>query len=239
MTSASTRKDGAATLGDLLAREAGAVLDLGPSSSTTVFVAVRDRLQLGILTGEFAPGEKLHQAEIAVSLGVSITPVREALRELSAAGLVDFVANMGAVVHSPTAIELEVLGEMLMALLPLVVSHSVAQITDAELTAAERLCLTMDEPLAPARWVETNRGFHNLLNSACGNRHLSKSMSQVNDLMQLYVKLDVDTGAGRRNHEHHELLQAYRGRDSARALEVYQSHLGATVAAAARVLSSG
>ena len=57
---------------------------------------VVDQMRDRILQGEYAPGERLGEVELAEKLGVSRTPVREALRRLSAEGLVDITTNKGA-----------------------------------------------------------------------------------------------------------------------------------------------
>src|SRR5262245_51254990 len=55
-----------------------------------------DALRKGILSGEYAPGERLGEVDLATKLGLSRAPVREALRRLSAEGLVDITTNKGA-----------------------------------------------------------------------------------------------------------------------------------------------
>lgn len=76
-------------------------------------------LRHAIVSGRLPPGTRLVQAELAATLNISVTPIREALRELGAIGLVDLDPFRGAVVHTPTLAELEDIFEIRAALLPL------------------------------------------------------------------------------------------------------------------------
>jgi len=78
----------------------------------TVGEQVVDGLRQLILEGDFLPGDKLQQDELAARLGVSAMPVREGLRQLQAEGLVDFVPRRGAFVASLTADEFDELYHM-------------------------------------------------------------------------------------------------------------------------------
>ncbi len=73
----------------------------------SVHVAATDRIREMILGGELAPGERLRQDELAATLGVSTMPVREALRQLQAEGLVVFYPRKGAVVARLSVSEYE------------------------------------------------------------------------------------------------------------------------------------
>jgi DNA-binding GntR family transcriptional regulator len=202
-------------------------------------VVVRDQLQLAILSGEFPAGTRLHQSELAKSLGVSITPVREALRELASGGLVDFTAYAGAVVHTPSEDELEIISDMRAALLPVVVRHAIARVSDEDLNRAEHVTSEIDRCRSEARWVELNRSFHGILDSACGNTHLANVMAQTSDLLRLYVKIDLGNAPDHRNDEHHAMLSAYRARDVDQAIALNQAHLYSTVVGATSALHRG
>ncbi|MCR4265262.1 GntR family transcriptional regulator [Nitratireductor sp. ZSWI3] len=65
------------------------------------FQTLRDEIENGIVTGEFAPGERLDEAQLAARFGVSRTPIREALMQLSAIGLVETRPRRGATVVDP------------------------------------------------------------------------------------------------------------------------------------------
>ena len=73
----------------------------------SVHDAATDRIREMILDGQFAPGERLRQDDLATALGVSTMPVREALRQLQAEGLVVFYPRKGAVVATLSVSEYE------------------------------------------------------------------------------------------------------------------------------------
>jgi DNA-binding GntR family transcriptional regulator len=92
-----------------------------------------DNLRCLILEGEFAPGDKLQQADLADRLGVSAMPVREGLRHLEAEGLVEFIPRRGAFVASLTAEEFDELYHMREALEALALRWAIEQIDQRQI----------------------------------------------------------------------------------------------------------
>lgn len=195
---------------------------------------VRSQLRLAILSGQLKPGERVHQATLARAFGVSTSPLREAIRDLVAVGLLDVETYAGASVHIPTLEELEVICEMRVALMPITVRHAVANITDAELERAAHLVDLLSVPMPKVEWVELNREFHSLLDGACRVATLSDSMRRLDDLMTLYVNLDPMSGnhteyRQRRNTEHVAIIAAYVERDVELATQLNIEHVQRTV----------
>ena len=69
--------------------------------SENIFFKLRDEIENGIVAGEFEPGERLDETQLAARFGVSRTPIREALMQLSAIGFVEIRPRRGAVVADP------------------------------------------------------------------------------------------------------------------------------------------
>lgn len=69
--------------------------------SENTFQKLRDEIENGIVTGEFEPGQRLDETQLAARYGVSRTPIREALMQLSAIGLVEIRPRRGAVIVDP------------------------------------------------------------------------------------------------------------------------------------------
>lgn len=206
--------------------------------TSSVHMAVRDRIRQDILRADLPGGTHLHQADLARKYGVSITPVREALRDLEGQGLVDITTFSGAVVHSATLEELDEVYRIRAQLMPLAVPVSVARITDAQLSEAERLAEMMDQGEIES-WVEHNRLFHHLLEGASGNTHLSTILRRLADVSALYVNLSVDwrlNGRVGTNAEHRQLVQAYRAGDADKALEITLLHISQTLEIARSLL---
>src|SRR5262245_24385406 len=90
----------------------------GSATRQTAPQAVADALREAILSGALPGGSRLIQSSLANHFGVSSTPVREALRQLAAEGLVQFDSYRGAVVFTPSAEEIEDVWDLLLRLEP-------------------------------------------------------------------------------------------------------------------------
>lgn len=207
---------------------------LGAAGVQTVHANAVTRIRDAILHGELAAGTHLVQTELATSLQVSVTPVREALRELATEGLVDFDAFRGAVVHTPTLAEMDEIYSVRCALIPLAVERSIAHLHDEELVLARSLCEQMESCGDSAEWVELNRRFHHVLDAAPHSPHLSGVLGRLADISVVYVNLSLgpDAGLARRDHandEHRRLVEAYLARDPSAAGAVAVAHLTRTI----------
>jgi DNA-binding GntR family transcriptional regulator len=134
-----------------------------------VYVAVRER----ILTGELARGSRLRQEELAAELGVSRTPLREALRRLASEGLVEFNPNRGATVSRDDVANFWHAWAARLAIEP-GAARLAARMRDPEATAGLR-ALIGEQRAGVDRGGDTyvaNRDFHLALVDASGNPHL-------------------------------------------------------------------
>jgi DNA-binding GntR family transcriptional regulator len=198
---------------------------------TSVHRAVCDRIRRDILRGRIAGGIRLHQSDLARAYGVSVTPVREALRDLAAEGLVDVTVYSGAVVHQPTLEELEQIYQIRASLLPLAVKEAVRRITPAELRTADQLISSMAAAASPEQWLEGNRRLHHLFDEAARNSHLTTILRRLGDLSTLYVNISLDPAALVRDadEEHRAILEAYRAGDEVAAERLTIQHFGKTL----------
>jgi DNA-binding GntR family transcriptional regulator len=198
---------------------------------TSMHRAVCDRIRRDILRGRIPGGTHLHQSDLAREYGVSITPVREALRDLAAEGLVDFTAYSGAVVHQPTVEELEQVYQIRARLIPLVVKEAVTRITPAQMDSAQQLIHSMSRAASPEQWLEGNRRLHNLFDEATKNPHLTSIMRRLGDLSTLYVNISLAPDAMGRDadNEHRAMLDAYRAGDEEAAIRLTIGHYGKTL----------
>ncbi|MGB3483180.1 MAG: GntR family transcriptional regulator [Mycobacterium sp.] len=193
----------------------------------TAHVTVTDRLRTAIISGELPGGTHLMQAELAQRLSVSVTPVREALRNLMSEGLVDYSAFHGATVHQTTRAELEDVYELRSVLIPVAVREGIRHITTEELDAAEILAHRMEAATDPAEWVELNREFHKIFYVASRRPKLYSILTTLADLSSLYVGVSISGDAERRargDADHLLILQTYRAGDTERAIEITVAH---------------
>lgn len=141
------------------------------SKSEQAYQALRERID----SGQYVPGFRLVLAPIAAELGVSVVPVREAIRRLEAEGLVTFERNVGAQVALIQDTEYLYTMETL-ALIEGYATALVAQtITPAQIERACAINQTMRETLEafdPQSFTELNLEFHSVLFEDCPNLHI-------------------------------------------------------------------
>jgi DNA-binding GntR family transcriptional regulator len=200
-------------------------------SRLTANEMVQDALRMAILRGHLAPGTRLVQADIAASLEVSTTPVREALIRLAASGLIEFDQHRGAVVHEIDLAELEEIYEIRMALEVIASRRAAARITDEQLDQAAGYIGQMAATNDPGVWVELNWQFHSVVEQASSSR-LASVIKTVQNSAILYIAHFVRTTPMRMkeaNLEHELLLDALRHRDGDAAAKVTARHLQGTL----------
>ncbi|MQA95279.1 MAG: FCD domain-containing protein [Streptosporangiales bacterium] len=201
-----------------------------PRRTTHQFV--RETLRRAILGGALAGGARLVQTDIAEQLQVSTTPVREALRDLAADGLIRFDPHRGAVVRELDLAELMEIYEIRKALEPLAIRKAAKRITPEQLAEAEALQDKMDAETDPGAWTELNGRFHRVLESASGAARLESIVKTVQDASAIYVAHCLDVQPARMrggNREHRRLIAALRAGDGDRAARVLVEHLDKTL----------
>jgi DNA-binding GntR family transcriptional regulator len=117
--------------------------EAGPpqTASERAYIELRQR----ILDGRLPAGRRLKETELASEIGVSRTPVRDALRRLSAEGLLDFRPNAGATVAVWSETQIEHVFRIRAMLEPYASEIAASQIRDDEVEALRRLCAVMEE----------------------------------------------------------------------------------------------
>jgi len=193
---------------------------------------VTESLRQAILLGQLPGGTRLVQSELAEAFRVSVTPIREALRELSSQGLIELDAFKGATVRRPTLQELEEIYELRSALIPLSVQQSMERITAEDLSQAEAILTQMETSSNPEAWVDLNRQFHTLLDKTAANHLLRQCLIHLSDLSAVYINLSLKEQPLRRDisqQEHRDILQAYINRDGKTATQLLLNHLTSTL----------
>ena len=186
-----------------------------------------------ILSGERASGEWLREGDLAERLGVSRTPVREALRRLTAEGLVHYERNRGVQVRPWTEEDLhEIFG--LRALLEPWGCRLAATAGTVDIDVLDDLAHRMDEAARGRRpdidrITELNNRFHRLTMEGTGNRRLAGLVASVVEVpLVRRTFTHYDEAALRRSLiHHHELVSALAARDPDWAESVMRSHVHA------------
>jgi len=204
----------------------------GTQRSRTAHQFVYDTLRRLILSGELAGGVRLVQAEVAAQLGVSTTPVREALRDLSTEGLVRFDPHRGAIVRELDENEMREIYQLRELLEPLAIRYAVERMSESALDSADELASQMEAERDPGRWVDLNRRFHALFADASGMPRLQAILENLRDSAAVYVGLSIKLKAEQMvngNEDHRRLLAAVRARDVETAVRVEKEHLDSTM----------
>lgn len=205
----------------------------GPATAARMLTAheyVKGRIRDGILDGTLAPGSRLLQSNLADSLGVSTTPVREALRDLSVEGLVQMDAHRGAIVRDLDIREVEEIYELRMLLEPVMIRRTGARVDPAMLDEAEELLEQMRDEEDQHVWVELNRRFHEVLSSGDDTSRLADILQSLRNSSALWVGLSLGAQRIQESYvEHRQLLAAYREGDIEAIVEETVEHLRRTL----------
>ncbi|HEU4568713.1 MAG TPA: GntR family transcriptional regulator [Marmoricola sp.] len=192
-----------------------------------------ESLRAAILGGEVAPGERLGEVELAEQLGVSRTPVREALRRLAADGLVEVLPNRGARVAQWTTEDLEEIYDLRAMLESHGAARAAERIDPAELPALHRLCAEMEACAERGRkrdldrLAELNAELHRRIVDAAASPRLASLIAavvQVPLVMRTFQRYDADALQRSLGH-HRELVAALAAQDGEWARSVMRSHV--------------
>lgn len=202
---------------------------------------VADELREMIVHGELVEGAKVPVADLAASLGVSLTPLREALKVLAEENLVELLPNRGARVKVHTVEDARQLFEVIAELEALAAELATLKMTERQLAQLEELHARMRghyDRHERAEYFDLNSRIHRTIIELAGNEVLSAT----------HAKLSVRANRGRflaiadpvrwaeAMDEHERLMAAFRRRDSAEAMAVWRVHLRHTGRATCELL---
>jgi DNA-binding GntR family transcriptional regulator len=200
----------------------------------TAHSSVLESLRQAILNGSLEAGRPLVLTDLSGALGVSKTPIREAIRDLAGEGLVDFDSYKSSVVHTPTLAEAREIYEMRLLLEPLSVRRSVGQITEEALTRAEELQREMVGVEEVGAWIGLNGEFHALLTDRDTAPLLNDQIVTLRNKSALQVAWSLQarpTLMEASNADHATIVESYRRRDEDAAVAATEHHLRATLEA--------
>jgi len=189
---------------------------------------VKDHLLQAILDGRYPPGARIVETRVARDLGTSQAPVREALRDLEALGVVETTAFRGARVRRPSSAELLEAFVIRAELESLAARLAIPRLTDddvAELAGYIRVmqaAATSDDTYEEAT---ADAAFHGRIVELAGNETLERVWRTLEPFSRTYITI-VAPGADRLQiaDEHEPVLEALRQRDTALAVTVLHQH---------------
>jgi DNA-binding GntR family transcriptional regulator len=191
--------------------------------------AATELIREAIVDGRLTPGQRLKEEELARELGISRTPVREALLILQAEGLVDAAPNRGALVRSHDADDLEDLYQLRALLEGYAARRAAANISEAAVAGLRESCERFENLIEGdvQDLVKENLLFHNVILDAARSRRVAELVRKVIELplvYRSYIWYSVDQ---RRisAHYHRQITRALEMRDGERAELVMKEHV--------------
>lgn len=192
---------------------------------------VLERIRTAIITGELLEGE-LHSAPVlGQAMGVSATPVREAMMELAREGLVETVKNKGFRVKGLTDEELDNLAEIRLLIEPPTVAKVVGLISNDMFDRLEEIadkCFEAAEREDVLEYLMYDREFHALVLAPAGNEQLVDLATSLRRRTRMYgLNALAKAGElGKSAREHHELIEHLRNENTEAAVAVMERHIG-------------
>lgn len=185
-----------------------------------------------ILDSDLAPGSQVLEQAIALALGMSRTPVREALVRLEQEGLVEIVPRHGVRIATLAPSDMREIYDILIALEPTAIELLTRRRPDAqELATLASACDLMEEALArdPPNlrdWAAADEMFHKNLAMICGNRRLAGMIMTVWEQAHRarMFTLTLRAVPVLSTAEHRAVVQAVRDGDAERARTLYEAH---------------
>jgi DNA-binding GntR family transcriptional regulator len=213
-----------------------------PLVRQTLAGAVVQALRERILDGLYPSGTQLRQEMLAAELGVSRIPIREALRQLEAEGLVTFAPHKGAVVVGFSIAEIEELFELRALLESDLIKRAVPNLTTEQLDRAESILDGFDEALAAgdvATWGDLNWRFHSAIYAAAGRPLTLATVERLHRQAERYMRMQLALthGESRASSEHREILEACRRGNARSAATILAEHIRTAGRALAKFLA--
>lgn len=205
---------------------------------------VADELRDQIISGTLKPGEKLAVNELALGIGVSLTPLREAIKLLAAESLIEVMPNRGARVAPITVEQTRALFEVIAGMESLAAELATLRMSDADrahLTDLhEQMRSHFDDP-SPVRYFECNRQIHDKVVEYARNTILTEQRGKLAQ-QAARIRFFALKNLGRRSEamqEHEELMQAFEARDPDAARRIWRKHLIGSGAQTIQLLEQG
>lgn len=191
---------------------------------------VFNTLRQGILMGELKPGERLMEIHLANRLGVSRTPIREAIRKLELEGLVIMIPRRGAEVANITEKSLSDVLEVRRALDALAVELACDRITEEEIALLRAACREFEQATASKDTkviAKADVKLHDIIVAATGNQRLVQLVNNLSEQMYRY-RFEYIKDASRHPmlvEEHRDIYESLVARDKEAASQAVKKHI--------------
>ncbi|ADD68547.1 transcriptional regulator, GntR family [Denitrovibrio acetiphilus DSM 12809] len=197
--------------------------------NTPLSEKIAHTIRNNIIKGIIKPGERLVEPKLSEMLGISRTPIREALRLLEMEGFIDIIPRRGAVVTTLTRKDIDDIFIIKMKLEPLASRLAVDNLEKSDIDRLKELAAKMEAGSAKGvtQMINWNYDFHNIFIYKCNNDRLIR---MLDGLQQQFKRATVYsfTTEGRTkkvNEEHLELIKAFEKKDSDSVEKIVETHV--------------
>lgn len=211
-------------------RKASATASPAPRDGPGLAQGICDQLQQMIYGGDIAAGERLNEAALALRMGTSRGPIREAIRMLTGIGLVVAVRNRGVFVREISLREMLEIYELRALLFGQAAEHAAEHLDSAARAAFEALLDGMDEACAAGdgqRYYVLNLRFHDLVLAQWPNGRAQRAYEDHAKELHLYRRRYFNTPVNMRrsNNEHRRIYEAIAAGAADRAGRLARAHV--------------
>jgi DNA-binding GntR family transcriptional regulator len=189
---------------------------------------VLDTLRQAILEREIKPGEQINIRKMAEKLAVSTMPIREALRELAAEGLITFQSNKRILANRLSRKEFYEIYAIRIPLEEMALLKCLERQDKSGIKRLEELHRQMSRNgVVGTEWFNLNRAFHMKLHEMSGSARLFQILQGLWNSTGPYLRLfsGREEAVHRANEEHAMILEAIRHNDPSQAKKILRSHL--------------
>jgi DNA-binding GntR family transcriptional regulator len=209
---------------------------------------VYEKVKLLAIDYHFRPGERVNEVELAGQLGVSRTPVREALTRLSKDGFMSFVPNRGFYARDITPEGVRELYEVRMVIEQATFRFACQRASDEDIAATaviwEEVSQKQSDTSEITDWsdiAQADEWFHMEIARISQNSRLYEMLDSLNSLIRFFRRIDLETPSRRINayDEHVDIISALRHRDVEKGAQLIERHVSLSAEHAVEVTKEG
>ena len=206
--------------------------DSGPIARVSLHDAIVNRLRDMIIEGELPPGSRIHETQMGQRLGVSRTPLREAIKFLASEGLVELVPTRGAVVRQFNAKDIKDMLLVLRTLESLAGRLACERASDeqiAHISAMHDQMMAYYKERKRLEYYKLNQSIHSAIVALSDNEPLAYTHSMLQGRLKRvrFVGHQGEENWAKAIEEHEEIIKALQARDSKRLSDIIEQHLSA------------
>jgi len=196
----------------------------------TLHQEIANNLREMIMSGELREGDKIKENEFCELMDISKTPLREALRVLSAEGLIRLIPNRGSYVTTPTFEEIKEMFDVMSVLEGVCARTAAEKMSNIDYEKLKKIHLQLEENFRlkdQKRYIRINNKYHSFVQELAGNKTLNQIVNGLRQkiLLYRYKSLNLSGRFEQSIQEHRDLLEAFRKRDAEKAELLMKSHM--------------